>query len=82
MLNLVISALLQLLKEKLGAALLGFLETSIEVAMDLDLSGEEKRAKVIDAARNLGGEVSRQFNASKPWIINLAIESLVTKLKL
>jgi hypothetical protein len=78
--SLVLSTLIALLKGKVGAALAEFLSSSVRIVADLDLSGAEKKAKLLEAADAIGGVVSEQLKAASGTLVNLLIEALVAKL--
>ena len=81
MFQIILSALIQALRGKLGSALVTFIADYVELMARTNLSGTEKKAQLLAAVQAVGGVVAEQFLQSSNWLVNLAIEALVAKLK-
>ena len=63
-----------IIKWLIGGELFNYIRSWVEVVNNEDLTGEEKRAKVLAEVKKLGGTVAT-------FLVNLAIEAAVTSLK-
>ena len=64
----------RVIKWLIGGAAFDYIKTSVELINNEDMTGEEKRAKVVEDAKKLFGNLAT-------FLINLAIEVAVTSLK-
>lgn len=53
----------------------------VEAATELELPGEEKRARVLAALHSLGGKLGPIVAATAGFLLNLALEVAVAQLK-
>lgn len=74
MTSLLIDTLVAIVRHLIGAGLWGAIAGAVKAQDGQDLTGDEKRAAVIDTVRSLG-------LATTGWAVNLAIETAVTKLR-
>jgi hypothetical protein len=74
--SVLISLLVSIVKQLISAALFQFITNAVERAETSGDEGTKKRAAVIEQVRNLP-----VFSQTANWLINLAIEAAVAKLK-
>lgn len=80
--NFVMSFIVTLVKSLMDNGLVDALQELVEAAMDWSIPGVEKRAKVLAELSKFGGVVGAAVAATAPFLINLALEALVAKVKM
>lgn len=79
--TILLNALILIIKQLIDANIFKAIELLVIDAMNFDISGEEKRAKVLEQLHNISGSIAPILASTASWVINLALEAIVAKLK-
>lgn len=69
------------LKRLVDSKVFAVLETLVADAANWELSGPEKRERVLVDLRAVGGAIAPVVAATASWLLNLALEVAVARLK-
>jgi hypothetical protein len=54
------------------------IKSLVQIVANMDLTGAQKKQKVLDELSSLAGDIGDQFKSTAPVLVNLAIEAFVT----
>lgn len=76
-----IEGMIFFLKRLIDSRVYDKLESLVAEFFTADLPGETKRQRVLEALRKLGGVLAPAIAATASWLLNLALELAVARLK-
>ena len=79
--TIAITLIITLIQSMMDNGLVDKIQELVHEAFDFDMTGDEKRAWVVESLKELGGLLGAAVASTAPWLINLALEALVAKEK-